>query len=111
MQASTVLLAMVATAFLEHHAWRVPLAIVEQHALPAPWVMFSMLEPALNALQPHASDAISPLQPSALSAAAPPISKPALICVWPALVHAAAAKLQKSAQTVSMATSCKPSTT
>lgn len=111
MQASTALLAMVATAFLEHHACRVLPAILEQHALPVLWAMSSMLEPALNAQLPHALDATSQLLLFAHSVTAPPTLIQVQICVFLALVLAAAAKHQQSAQTVSMVTSCKPSTT
>lgn len=111
MQVSTALLATEATVFLEHHVWRALLAIAEQHAPPVLWDMSSMLEHAPSALQPHVFAAISPQLPYALSATAPLTSIPARIYVFPALVLAAAAKPQQSAQTVSMVTSCKPSTT
>ena len=102
---------MAGTVSPAHHACRAPLAIVEQHALPVLWVTLSILELAPNALLLHACDAITPLQPCALSATVSPISIQLPISVWLALVLAAAAKLPPSAQTVSMDTSCRPFTT
>ena len=111
MQVSAALLAMVATASPTHHACRVLLAIVTHHAPPVLWATLSMLEAALNALPLTVCAAITPLQPYAPSATVILISTPAPIYASTALVLAAAAKPQPSAQTASMATSCKPSTT
>lgn len=81
MQVSTASPAMVATVSPAHHASRALLAIVAQHALPVLWDTLSMLELARNALLLHACDAITPLQPSALSATVSLILIPAPISV------------------------------
>lgn len=111
MQASIASLAMVATVCLTHHVCRVFLAIAAHRALPVHWATLSIVEFAPNALLLHACDAITALQLSALSATTLLILIQAPISALPALVLAAVAKLPQSAQTVSMATSCRHSTT
>lgn len=111
MQVSAALLAMADTVFPAHHACRVLLAIATHHAPPALWATPSMLEAALNALLLAVCAAITPPQPYAPSVTVILISTPAPTYASTALVLAAAAKPQPSAQTASMATSCKPSTT